>query len=198
MTLGIPYDSSRLPDGVRSRHIDNSNGLVMHVIESGFEDAGRPAVLLLHGFPELAYSWRRILPGLADAGYHAIAPDLRGYGRTLGWGPVAYDDDLRPFRLLNTVRDAMGILAACGHHRAAAVIGHDYGASVAAWSALVRPDIFRSCVLMSAPFDGPPSLSVGDTPNGKPNRTFTKRWRTCHDRANTTTGIIRPGMPIPT
>ncbi len=158
MTLRIPYDPAILPDGVRSRHVDNSNGLVMHILESGFETPGRPAVLLLHGFPELAYSWRKIMPELAGAGYHAIAPDLRGYGRTLGWGPVTYDDDLTPFRLLNTVRDTLGLLAACGYRDAAAVIGHDYGASVAAWSALVRPDIFKRCVLMSAPFDGPPSL----------------------------------------
>ncbi len=165
MTLRQPYDPAILPGGVRSRHVDNRNGLEMHILEAGHEAPGRPAVLLLHGFPELAWSWRKILPALGEAGYHAIAPDLRGYGRTLGWGPVDYDDDLGPFRLLNTVRDAVGLLAACGHGRAA-VVGHDYGASVAAWAALVRPDVFRSCVLMSAPFDGPPPLAAPGAPDG--------------------------------
>jgi len=160
MTLQQPYDTAVLPVGIRSRHVDNSNGLVMHVLEAGFETPNRPAILLLHGFPELAFSWRRIMPTLAEAGYHVFAPDLRGYGRTLGWGTVTYDDDLKDFRLLNTVRDALGILRAMGHETAAAVVGHDYGSSVAAWSALVRPDVFKSCVLMSAPFDGPPDLPV--------------------------------------
>ena len=64
------------------------NGLSMHVLESGFDDPPRPLVLLLHGFPELAWSWRRIMPALADAGYHVVAPDQRGYGRTTGWRAV--------------------------------------------------------------------------------------------------------------
>lgn len=166
MTLQQPYDPAVLPAGIRSRHVDNSNGLVMHVLEAGFETPNRPAILLLHGFPELAFSWRRIMPTLAEAGYHVFAPDLRGYGRTLGWGPVTYDDDLKDFRLLNTVRDALGILRAMGHETAAAVVGHDYGSSVAAWSALVRPDVFKSCVLMSAPFDGPPDLPVAKGQGG--------------------------------
>ena len=166
MTLKQPYDAKLLPPGVRSRHVNNSNGLDMHVLEAGFETPGRPPVLLLHGFPELAYSWRKVIPALADAGYYAIAPDLRGYGRTMGWGPITYDDPLDQFRLLNTVRDAVGLVHACGLHEVAAVVGHDYGSSVAAWSALVRPDMFKTCVLMSAPFDGPPELrlATGERP----------------------------------
>ena len=158
MTLHQAYEPELLPDGVTSRHVDNRNGLVMHLLEAG--DPGRPALLLLHGFPELAYSWRKVMPALAEAGHHVLAPDLRGYGRTLGWGPVDWDAPLDQFRLLNTVRDAIGLLAACGHDRAMAVIGHDYGSSVAAWSALTRPDVFASCILMSAPFDGPPPLAA--------------------------------------
>lgn len=71
-----------LPEGVRQRFIDGINGLKVHLLEAGHETPGRPMVLLLHGFPELAYSWRRIMPALAGAGYHVIAPDQRGYGRT--------------------------------------------------------------------------------------------------------------------
>jgi pimeloyl-ACP methyl ester carboxylesterase len=132
------------------------NGLAVHVLEAGYETPGRPAVLLLHGFPELAYSWRKVMVPLAEAGFHVIAPDQRGYGRTTGWD-AAYDGDLRPFSLLNLVRDALGLVAAFGI-RSLAVVGHDFGASVAAWCALVRPDVFRAVTLMSAPFAGPPAI----------------------------------------
>jgi pimeloyl-ACP methyl ester carboxylesterase len=148
-----PLTPDVLPHGVRSRFVDGVNGLTMHVLEAGFETPGRPGVLLLHGFPELAYSWRRVLPALAAAGYHAIAPDQRGYGRTTGWD-ASYDSDLRSFRMLNLVRDAVGLLAAFGVDHVNAVIGHDFGSPVAAWCALLRPDVFRSVVLMSAPFAG--------------------------------------------
>ncbi len=160
-----PLDTAFLPPGVRSRFVRDVNGLDMHILEAGFAPADRPLVLLLHGFPELAYSWRKVMPALADAGFHAVAPDQRGYGRTSGWSPD-YDADLRPFRLLNAVRDALGLVAALGDRSVASVIGHDFGASVAAWCALVRPDIFRSLALMSAPFAGPPELPFAT--DGKP------------------------------
>ena len=146
-----------LPAGIRSRMVNGVNGLAMHVLESGFEDIGRPALLLLHGFPELAFSWRKVMPVLAASGYHVIAPDQRGYGRSTGWD-ADYDGDLNSFRLLNLVRDALGLVSAFGYAHVDAVVGHDFGSSVAAWCALVRPDVFRSVVLMSAPFAGPPSL----------------------------------------
>jgi pimeloyl-ACP methyl ester carboxylesterase len=152
-----PLDAAVLPAGVRARFIDNINGLRVHVLEAGYEAPGRPLVVLLHGFPEIAYSWRRVIPALAAAGYRVVAPDLRGYGRTTGWS-ADYDADLRPFRQLNAVRDTLGLVHALGYREAAAVVGHDFGASVAAWSALVRPDVFRSLALMSAPFSGPPEL----------------------------------------
>ena len=152
-----PISADILPPGIRSRFVDDINGLRMHVLEAGFESENRPCVLLLHGFPELAYSWRKVMPALAAAGYHVIAPDQRGYGRTTGW-EADYDGDLRPFRLLNLVRDALGLVSALGYRSVEAVAGHDFGSSVAAWCALVRPDVFRSVVLMSAPFSGPPPL----------------------------------------
>ncbi|HEX7929193.1 MAG TPA: alpha/beta hydrolase [bacterium] len=150
-----PYDPALLPLGIRSRFVENGNGLRMHVLEAGFELTGRPCVLLLHGFPELAYSWRKVMLPIAAAGYHVIAPDQRGYGRTTGWDG-AYDGDLAPFRFLNLVRDALGLLAAYGYREVAAVIGHDFGSPVAACCSLIRPDVFRSVMLMSAPFAGPP------------------------------------------
>jgi pimeloyl-ACP methyl ester carboxylesterase len=155
-----------LPPGIRSRFVEGINGLTMHVLEAGFETKSRPCVLLLHGFPELAFSWRKVMPVLADAGYHVLAPDQRGYGRTTGWDP-SYDGDLHSFRLLNLVRDALGLVSAFGYASIAAVVGHDSGSSIGAWCALVRPDVFRSVALMSAPFAGPPPLSfdIADAPH---------------------------------
>src|SRR6266851_2439970 len=161
-----PYGNGTLPAGIRSRQIANVNGLTVHILEAGYETPGRPAVLLLHGFPELAYSWRKVMPSLAAAGYHVIAPDQRGYGRTTGWDD-SYDADGDPFRILNMTRDAIALLYALGYHSVAMVVGHDAGAPVAAWSALIRPDIFRSVTIMSSPFEGAPSLPF-DTANGAP------------------------------
>jgi pimeloyl-ACP methyl ester carboxylesterase len=154
-----------LPSTIRSRTVDDINGLRMHVLEAGFETRGRPCLLLLHGFPELAFSWRKVMPALAAAGYHVIAPDQRGYGRTTGWN-ADYDGDLASFRLPNLVRDALGLVSAFGYRTVDAVIGHDFGSSVAAWCALIRPDVFRSVVMMSAPFAGPPPLpfNTADAP----------------------------------
>jgi pimeloyl-ACP methyl ester carboxylesterase len=157
MTHLDPLPSSVLPAGVRARIVPGINGLDMHVLEAG--TSGRPAVLLLHGFPEIAYSWRRVMPALAAAGYHAIAPDQRGYGRTTGWDP-AYDGDLASYRVLNLVRDIMGLLAALDVPSVESVVGHDFGVTPAAYGALIRPDIFRRMVLMSGPFGGPPSLAA--------------------------------------
>lgn len=165
MTDSAPLDSAVLPAGIRSRFVERVNGLRVHILEAGFGHPGRPAVLLLHGFPEIAYSWRKVMLPLAEAGFHVVAPDLRGYGRTTGWS-ANYDDDLRPFRMLNAVRDALGLVAALGYRETAAVVGHDFGAGVAALCALVRPDVFRSLALMSAPFAGPPELPFAT--DGKP------------------------------
>jgi pimeloyl-ACP methyl ester carboxylesterase len=161
-----PLPVSTLPAGVRARILPGINGLDIHLLEAGHEPPDRPAVLLLHGFPELAYSWRKVMPALAAAGYHVLAPDQRGYGRTTGWD-ADYDGDLAGFRFMNLLRDAIGVLFATGHRTAEAVVGHDFGASVAAYAALVRPDIFRRLALMSAPFSGPPPVPFGDTPPAK-------------------------------
>jgi pimeloyl-ACP methyl ester carboxylesterase len=146
-----------LPAGIRSRVINSVNGLAIHMLDAGFETTGQPLVLLLHGFPELAYSWRKIMLPLAAAGYHVVAPDQRGYGRTVGWDR-AYDGDLDSFCLPNLVRDALGLVSALGYRSVAAVVGHDFGSPVAAYCALIRPDVFLSVALVSAPFGGPPQL----------------------------------------
>ncbi|HEY2676463.1 MAG TPA: alpha/beta hydrolase [Steroidobacteraceae bacterium] len=153
-THGKPVD-----DGLRSRMVENGNGLVMHVLEAGFETGNRPSVVLLHGFPELAYSWRKVMPGLAAAGFHVVAPDQRGYGRSTGWDGN-YDGDLAAYALLNLAKDIQGLVSALGHRSVEAVVGHDFGSPVAAWCALLHPDVFRSVALLSAPFSGPPRPPV--------------------------------------
>ena len=116
------YGNGTIPAGIRSRQITHVNGMTVHILEAGYETAGRPAVLLLHGFPELAYSWRKVMPALAAAGYHVIAPDQRGYGRTIGWDD-SYDAEPDPFRILNMTRDAIWLVYALGHHSVAMVVG---------------------------------------------------------------------------
>jgi len=135
----------------------------MHVLEAGFDRPGRPLVLLLHGFPELAFSWRKVMPPLAAAGYHVLAPDQRGFGRTTGWDG-AYDGDLASFRPVSLVQDLLSLVFSVGHGPATAVIGHDFGSPVAAHCALIRPDVFTSVVMMSAPFAGPPPAGSAPAP----------------------------------
>ena len=160
------YTEDLLPSGVRSRFVNGINGLRMHVLEAGYEGGSRPGILLLHGFPELAYSWRKVMLPLAKAGFHVFAPDQRGYGRTTGWDGD-YDGDLASFRRLNIVRDALGLVFALGHQSVTAVVGHDFGSPIAAWCAVSRPNVFQSVALMSAPFGGTPSLPFG-TANDPP------------------------------
>lgn len=149
----------KLEPGIRERYLENINGLRVHILESGFETPNRPALLLLHGFPDLAYCWRKVMLPLAAAGYHVIAPDQRGFGRTTGWDS-RYDGNVASFRNHNYARDALGITMALGHREVASVVGHDLGAAVASYCVLARPDYFRSLILMS-PFGGVPRVSFG-------------------------------------
>ena len=159
-----PLPDIFLPTGVRSRIVENVNGLQMHILEAG--EAAGPAgtLLLLHGFPELAFCWRRVMPLLAERGYRVIAPDQRGYGRTTPY-PVSYDDAVEPYSLLNLAGDMVALLGALGLDGVDAVIGHDFGSLVAGTCALVRPDLFRRLALLGTPFAGAPALG---TPLGAP------------------------------
>ncbi|KAJ7122027.1 alpha/beta-hydrolase [Mycena crocata] len=158
-----------LPTGIQSRTLD-INDLELHILEASAKstnDAKPPLVILLHGFPELAYSWRKVMVPLSKGGYHVVAPDQRGYGRTKSAqteSKVEYEDDLTQFRMTNLVKDVVALVYSLGYSSVAAVVGHDFGSSVAAYCALIRPDLFRSVVLMSTPFTGPPKLSLGKTP----------------------------------
>lgn len=156
----MSYDTVTLDPRIRTRYIPDVNGLDVHILEAGW-DSGGQRLLLLHGFPELAYSWRRLMPLLADAGCHVVAPDQRGYGRTTGW-LADYDGSLMPYGMLNLTRDAVGLVSALGWDTVDGVFGHDFGSPVAAYCALIRPDIFHSVVTMSGPFTGPPGLPAGE------------------------------------
>lgn len=118
-----------------------TNGIQMHIAEQG----EGPLVVLCHGFPESWYSWRHQLKALADEGYHAVAPDQRGYGQTDK--PEAIDQ----YTQLHLVGDIVGLLDALGEETAV-VVGHDWGAPVAWNSALLRPDRFRGVAALSVPY----------------------------------------------
>jgi pimeloyl-ACP methyl ester carboxylesterase len=126
--------------GVHHRYVD-TRGLRMHIAEAGTG----PLVLLLHGFPECWYSWRHQLTALAEAGYHAVAPDQRGYGRT--GGPEAADQ----YTMLHLTGDVIALLDALGEPQAV-VAGHDWGAPVAWHAALLRPDRVRGVIGLSVPY----------------------------------------------
>jgi pimeloyl-ACP methyl ester carboxylesterase len=115
-----------------------------HLVEQG----DGPLVLLLHGFPESWYAWRHQLPALAAAGYRAVAVDVRGYGRSSR--PAAVD----AYRMLELVEDNVAVVEALGE-RSAVVVGHDWGATIATTSALVRPEVFRAVGLLSVPYTPP-------------------------------------------
>lgn len=127
-------------EGVSHRVVD-VGGLPVHLAEAGTG----PLVLLLHGFPECWYSWRYQLTALARAGYHAVAPDQRGYGRT--GGPEQADK----YTMLHLTGDVIGLIDALGADQAV-VAGHDWGAPVAWNTALLRPDRVRGVVGLSVPY----------------------------------------------
>ncbi|GAB2803807.1 alpha/beta fold hydrolase [Streptomyces daliensis] len=134
---------STLVPEARHRLVDVRGGRI-HLVEAGTG----PLVLLVHGFPESWYSWRHQLPALAAAGFHAVAIDVRGYGRSSR--PEAVD----AYRMLAHVADNVGVVHALGEETAT-IIGHDWGSPIAAHSALLRPDVFTAVGLLSVPYSPP-------------------------------------------
>jgi pimeloyl-ACP methyl ester carboxylesterase len=118
-----------------------TNGIRLHVAEQG----EGPPVILCHGFPESWYSWRHQLRALAEAGFHAIAPDMRGYGQS------DRPEEIEKYTLFHLVGDMVGLLDGLGAG-SAAIAGHDWGAPVAWHAALLRPDRFRAVIGLSVPF----------------------------------------------
>ena len=124
-----------------SHRFVSTNGIQMHIAEAG----QGPLVLLCHGFPESWYSWRHQLVALAEAGFHAVAPDMRGYGQTDKPEPI------EQYTLLHLVGDMLGLLDAL-QAPLAVIAGHDWGAPVAWHCALLRPDRFRAVMALSVPY----------------------------------------------
>ncbi|KAI5921799.1 Alpha/Beta hydrolase protein [Camillea tinctor] len=154
-----------LSEGIEEDYVDCSDscGLRWHVLKSG--QAGKPLVLFCHGFPELAYSWRKVLPRVAGSRYYCIAMDQRGYGRTTGWPRRAYHEvDLNDYAFTNLVRDLVCLVYKLGYTEVHSIIGHDFGAVSSAMAALMRPDIFRSTIQLSHPHHAPPAPALGDQP----------------------------------
>jgi pimeloyl-ACP methyl ester carboxylesterase len=156
----VEYGTTVLPRGVRSRRVDINNGVVLHILEAGFDRPRKPCVVLLHGFPELAYCWRNQLLPLASAGFHVVAPDLRGYGLSASKA-VTFDDELLSYSMLNRVGDVLGLVRALGYEKVSSVVGHDWGGPTAQWCARLRPDVFQSVVSMSTPFLDASGLPLG-------------------------------------
>ena len=127
-------------DKIAHRFVE-TNGIRMHIAEQG----EGPLVILCHGFPESWYSWRHQLPALADAGYHAVAPDQRGYGQTDRPEPI------EAYHILELTGDMVGLVRALGEQQAT-IVGHDWGAPVAWHCGLLRADLFRAVGLLSVPY----------------------------------------------
>jgi pimeloyl-ACP methyl ester carboxylesterase len=135
----------RLP-AISHRFVD-AGGLRMHIAEAGTG----PLVLLLHGFPESWYSWRHQLTALAQAGFHAVAPDQRGYCRTGPPGGGSRPDSVSDYTILHLTGDVMALMDALGEQQAV-VAGHDWGAPVAWHAGLLRPDRVRGVIGLSVPY----------------------------------------------
>ncbi len=141
---------------IRSRFVDSVRGLRMHILEAGAAAPDSKLIVLLHGFPELAYSWRKLMPMLAAQGYYVVAPDQRGFGKTTGWS-CDYETSLEPFRMTSLAADVRALVEALGYEQVHCLVGHDFGSPVAAWTALLYPQLNKRLCLMSAPFAGPAS-----------------------------------------
>ncbi|HWE47888.1 MAG TPA: alpha/beta hydrolase [Caulobacteraceae bacterium] len=137
------------------QHLIKTDGLTQQVLEAG----EGPLVIFCHGFPELSWSWRRQLPAVAQAGYRAVAPDMRGYGGT------DKPTDVAAYGILNIVGDMVDLVRALGETQAV-IVGHDWGAPIAWHAALLRPDIFRAVAGLSVPFQA-----------RRPGRTPVATWR---------------------
>lgn len=167
-----------LSPSIRQRQIDltaePSCGLNIFILEAG--DPACPLILLFHGYPELAYTWRKIIFPLAAHGFHVVAPDSRGYGRTTGWDTSSYaHTNLSQFTQMQLVLDNIALLRALGHESAALVVGHDFGATAASGCAMARPDLFKAAVFISHVPTGSVNLPVLKQDNAASNTSSEKQ-----------------------
>jgi pimeloyl-ACP methyl ester carboxylesterase len=142
----------------------HANGLRFGVAEAG----QGPLVLFCHGFPESSYSWRHQLPVLAQAGFRAVAPDMRGYGRS------AKPADPDAYVITELVADCVGLVEALGE-QTAVIVGHDWGAAIAWTAAWTRPDVFRAVAALSVPFGGRGLTALPGNPLGERRPSIVER-----------------------
>ena len=142
-----------------------ANGQRIHLVEAGHG----PLVLFVHGFPEIWYSWRHQLTALADAGYHAVAIDQRGFGRS------SKPPHIHDYRITELVADVLGVVEAIGA-KTATVVGHDWGAPVAWTAAWTHPEVFTSVVGLSVPFAGRGLVAMPTSPFGERRPSEVERW----------------------
>ncbi|KAI5860654.1 alpha/beta-hydrolase [Durotheca rogersii] len=171
--LGEALPPLPLPEGIATDYVDCSAscGLIWHILKAGIP--GKPLILFCHGFPEIAYSWRKVIPKVAEAGYYCVAMDQRGYGRTRGWPrkQAFHEVDLNDYVFTNLVRDLVCLVYALGYSEVHSIIGHDFGGVSSAMAVLMRPDIFQSTVQMSHPHHRPPvPIAAGDKGKGDNNK----------------------------
>ncbi|TVY49296.1 Epoxide hydrolase A [Lachnellula cervina] len=210
-----PFPPLPLPPGITESYLP-SHDLTYHVLSAG--DPSKPLLLCLHGFPELAFSWRKIMPQLANQGYHVVAYDQRGYGRTTGWDTRPFHQvDLNTFSFTRLVRDAVILVNALGYESVACVLGHDFGAVGASSPALPfaitspnynqppsKPDIHSDLAELPEPrkhykwyYSTAPAASEMDNPKGDALHTFLRGY--FHLKAQTgkktTPNPFTPGPP---
>ncbi|EIM88817.1 alpha/beta-hydrolase [Stereum hirsutum FP-91666 SS1] len=164
--IATPASPWNLPAGISSTHITIRN----NTVKSHFLSAGNPSdplILLLHGFPELSYSWRDVIMPLSSSnspggtGYYVVAPDHRGFGlsslltRSDPSSQISYDEDLNDYRQEELVEDVVALVHALGKTKVHLLIGHDFGSTIAGNCAIIHPELAERLVLMSAPFTGP-------------------------------------------
>jgi pimeloyl-ACP methyl ester carboxylesterase len=168
-----------------------TNGIRLHVAEQG----EGPLVILCHGFPECWYSWRHQLSALAKAGFRAVAPDLRGYGRS------DRPEEVEKYTILHDIGDIMGLVDAFGAKQAV-IAGHDIGAAIAWQAALLRPDRFRAVIALSPPFRsrgfgdaGPPTTLMPRTENAN---STSSSFRIPRRRRGSGATCVSPSVPSST
>jgi pimeloyl-ACP methyl ester carboxylesterase len=136
----ITIDSNWRNDAINHRFIE-TNGIKMHIAEQGRGEL----LILCHGFPECWYAWRHQISAIAEAGFHVVAPDLRGYGQT------DQPQSVEAYNILELTSDIVGLVHALDREQAA-IVGHDQGASLAWHCGLLRPDLFKAIALLSVPY----------------------------------------------
>ena len=162
--MKLNYQNEILSPNIRIKVAKNINGLDIKYLEAGKKSIKSELIVLLHGFPEIGFSWRKILNELSHHSYHIISPDQRGFGGTIG-ADFTFTNDLTSYNHLNLAKDIYLLCKSLGYEKVKCIVGHDSGAAVASWASLLYPNYFMNLAIMSAPFSGPPNFTEVDHSN---------------------------------